>query len=240
MEFFSGINFYCVLVAALIPAVVLGICERNLKIYRRILTCLFIYLVYKDTPVQLVNLLCYSFCAVISARIYLFLRGKYGRNVYIYRAFIIFLTCPLILSRVINFAGFLGLSYIYFRVIQIIIEIYDGIINNINYLGMIDFLLFFPALSSGPIDRIRRFELNNNHVYTRSEYLDMLGAGLHKIIIGLVYNLILSSYFYELMINKFPHNNARELLGYTYSYGLYLFFNFAGYSARSLLVLGIF
>ena len=53
--------------------------------------------------------------------------------------------------------GFLGISYICFRSVQVIIEIHDGMITDISAFSYLSFLLFFPSLSSGPIDRSRRF-----------------------------------------------------------------------------------
>ncbi len=55
-------------------------------------------------------------------------------------------------------------------------------------------LLFFPSISSGPIDRSRRFHEDYEKVYTRQEYLELLGDGLMKIMLGLVYKIVLQPY----------------------------------------------
>ncbi len=54
--------------------------------------------------------------------------------------------------------GFLGISYLTFKSVQMIMEIRDGMIKTYKPFRYIQFLLFFPTISSGPIDRYRRFE----------------------------------------------------------------------------------
>ena len=52
----------------------------------------------------------------------------------------------------------LGISYLTFKSVQMIMEIRDGMIKTYKPFRYIQFLLFFPTISSGPIDRYRRFE----------------------------------------------------------------------------------
>ena len=52
---------------------------------------------------------------------------------------------------------FLGYSYLTFKSVQVIMEMRDGLIKEFKLLDYIQFLLFFPTISSGPIDRYRRF-----------------------------------------------------------------------------------
>ena len=60
MEFFSGLDFFALLVTALVPAAILGLSEKKLNAYRCVLTAIFIYLVYEKHPRQLAYLLIYS------------------------------------------------------------------------------------------------------------------------------------------------------------------------------------
>ena len=57
---------------------------------------------------------------------------------------------------------FIGLSYVTFRVLDVTIGIQDGLIKAVNPVAYLSFLLFFPTISSGPIDRYRRFEKDWN------------------------------------------------------------------------------
>ena len=67
-----------------------------------------------------------------------------------------------------------------------VIEIYDGVIREADFLEYAGFLLFFPTLSSGPIDRSRRFGEDWKRVIPRKEYLELAGEGIWKICLGLV------------------------------------------------------
>ena len=49
------------------------------------------------------------------------------------------------------------------------------------------FVLFFPSISSGPIDRSRRFLQDLNNIPSRQDYLTLAGEGVFKILLGLIY-----------------------------------------------------
>lgn len=240
MSFFSGYEFFVYLIMLLIPAVILGLKEKPLRIYRISLTLFFIWMVYKDSPMELVYLAVYVIGASYLVKIYLFFRNKYERNVYIYGHAVFFALLPLVLSKVSglygkNIFGFLGISYICFRVIQVIIEIYDGVIKEINVTEFLMFLVFFPALASGPIDRSRRFKTDNERIYSREEYAELLEKGVYKLILGMFYKIVCSVYFYELLMDVFAGRyRPQYIIGYAYIYGLYMFFDFAGYSAMAV------
>ena len=167
-------------------------------------------------------------------------KKKYGRNKYLYWISLLIAILPLVISKVSSFRGtnilgFLGISYICFRVVQVIIEMYDGVIEDIDAFTFLNYLLFFPTLSSGPIDRNRRFEEDDRAVYTRQEYSELLGNGLQKIALGMVYKVVLSRIFFDLLNNMFAERyDLKYVVGYAYVYGVYLFFDFAGYSAMAI------
>ena len=240
MSFFSGYDFYFYLILLLIPAIILGVWEKSLGWYRVVITTLFIWMVYRETPMQLIYLLLYVVLSTYLVKIYSWLRNKYGRNKYIYGHAVFLAVVPLIISKVsglygASIFGFLGISYICFRVIQVIIETYDGVIKEIDEKQFLMFLLFFPSLSSGPIDRSRRFAEDDNKVYFRQEYLDLLEKGVFKLVLGAFYKIVCSAVFYELLNDYFVgHYDPIYLIGYAYVYGLYMFFDFAGYSAMAV------
>lgn len=240
MSFFSGYTFFVYLFVLLLPAAVLGMLGKSLRWYRVFLSLVFIYAVYKDTPKQLLYLCCYVLGATYLVKIYAFLQQKYGRNKYIYGHAVFFALLPLLVYKVsgvfgYNFFGFLGISYICFRVIQVVIETYDGVIREVGEYQFIEFLLFFPSLSSGPIDRSRRFSEDNGKIWTKEEYRELLGDGLYKIVLGMFYKIVCSDIFYQLLQNVFVGRyRLLYAIGYAYVYGLYLFFDFAGYSSMAV------
>ncbi len=239
MSFFSGLDFYVSLFALLIPAVILGLRERSLTSYRTFLTAIFIFWIYRSFPYQLLYLLIYSFGSAYLVTLYLYLRKRFGRNRFLYGHIVLLALIPVFFSKGILMGkpifGFLGISYLCFRVVQVIIEIYDGVITEVDFFGFLRFLLFFPSLSSGPIDRSRRFSEDERYIYTRDEYLDLLRDGVTKIILGMFYKIVLSAECHKLLTEVFAERyRPIYLIGYAYVYGLYLFFDFAGYSALAV------
>lgn len=128
---------------------------------------------------------------------------------------------------------FIGISYLTFRVVQIIIEIYDGVIESVSVTEFTGFLIFFPTFSCGPIDRSRRFESDFTKTYKRSEYLELFGIGLEKMIWGLLYKFVLAELGYKLMMLVTEPTLLNEI-AYAYTYGIYMFFDFAGYSLMAV------
>ena len=248
MSFFSGYPFFVCFFCAMCPAAVLGIKEKPLRWYRWLLMIVFVGMVYKREPLQLLYLLVYVSGACILIKGYLHIRTKYGWNGGNYGCAVLLALLPLAAGKAgglygKSIFGFLGISYICFRVVQVIIEIYDGVIRDVNVRDFLMFLLFFPALSSGPIDRSRRFKEDEETVYKRDEYLELLGKGGYKIILGMFYKIVCSACFFKLLEDNFAGRYGLfYAAGYAYVYGLYLFFDFAGYSAMAVgasYVLGI-
>ena len=131
--------------------------------------------------------------------------------------------------------GFLGISYVTFRALDVIFCVHDGLIKELSLFKYAAFLLFVPALSSGPIDRYRRFVKDWDKTRTREEFLDDLDLGIQRIARGFLYKFILAvlikTYFLD------PVSAGRSLLahwGYMYAYTIFLFFDFAGYSAFAI------
>ena len=73
-----------------------------------------------------------------------------------------------------SFLGFIGISYLTFRSVGIIIELRDGVIKDLKMWEYLRFLLFMPTFSSGPIDRFKRFNENYETIPERDELMDML------------------------------------------------------------------
>lgn len=239
MSFYDGLSFFIVLVIGLIPAAVLGLKEKTLKYYTLFLSILFIFMILKEQPLELLYLLVYLFIEWHVIAVYQWTIRKFGKNVAIYRCFLIFALMPLIIAKLSGFIGhhwfsFVGISYVTFRVLQVIIESYDGLIEKKEFLSTINFLIFFPSLSSGPIDRSRRFEEDIQNVKTKDEYCDLLANGLWKILIGVLYKFVLSDIAFTIL-GRFEGRFAPPyLIGYAYVYGIYMFFDFAGYSLMAI------
>lgn len=239
MTFFGDFTFFGYLLLAIVPAIILGLLEKPLKYYTLFVSIAFILAIFIPKPTQLLYLGLYYILESILVKLYLYLRTRYGRIQWTYRVFLLLTLAPLLISKfsgLISYTvfGFLGISYLTFRIVQIIIETYDGVITKIPFMEFTSYLLFFPSISSGPIDRSRRFGNDYNKVYERAAYLDLLGDGLMKILLGMVYKFVVAAVFNQWM-NAIDYSSTwYNAIGYTYSYGLHMFFDFAGYSLMAV------
>ncbi len=240
----SGFNFaqygsylyLFILAVMLIPAVILGILNLRTKYYGAIISVGMAVLLIKFTRVGLRYFLFFLVFEIIVIELYSFIASKI-KNKYIYFFFLALSMSPLLIYKVAglfhsNIFGFLGLSYISFKVIQMIIEIYDGSIKKVNLFTLFYFLVFFPTFSSGPIDRYRRFDEDISQKIARKDYLcDYLPNGIRKIIMGVGYKFVLAYLINTFWLTKIPAEHTfLNVISYMYAYSFYLFFDFAGYS----------
>ncbi len=139
--------------------------------------------------------------------------------------------------------GFLGISYLTFRSVGIIIELRDGVIKDFTLWEFLRFLLFMPTFSSGPIDRFKRFNENYQTIPERDELMDMLDESVRYIMWGFLYKFILAHVLGKTLLPPLK-NLALQSGGFfnpyalvvMYTFGLELFFDFAGYSMFALAI----
>lgn len=245
MEFFSGLNFWLLLIILSIPAIFLGIKEKKNKYYILFSSLVFCFLVYSKNINSLIYLVIFLIYEYMLIKVYL--RLKIEKNCDRVSIFVILSLVPLFISRILPILeidykfGFLGISYITFKVMQILVEIKDNMIKEVNFIDYLSFMIFFPTLSSGPIDRSRRFIKDIEKTISKTEYLDNLGKGIEYILQGLVYKIILSQLIFDkINIISEATYTTKNLTIYMYLYGFYLFFDFAGYSLMAVGVSKIF
>ena len=89
--------------------------------------------------------------------------------------------------------GFLGISYVTFRSLDVIFGIRDRLIVSLPADQFLAFLFFFPAISSGPIDRYRRFSHDWNRPHTPAEFWKDLDGAVHRVFTGFLYKFILAA-----------------------------------------------
>lgn len=245
MEFFSGLNFWSLLIILSIPTIFLGIKEKKNKYYILFSSLVFCFLVYSKNINSLIYLVIFLIYEYMLIKVYL--RLKIEKNCDRVSIFVILSLVPLVISRILPILeidykfGFLGISYITFKVMQILVEIKDNMIKEVNFIDYLSFMIFFPTLSSGPIDRSRRFIKDIEKTISKTEYLDNLGKGIEYILQGLVYKIILSQLIFDkINIISEATYTTKNLTIYMYLYGFYLFFDFAGYSLMAVGVSKIF
>ena len=141
-------------------------------------------------------------------------------------------------SKLIEFVGFLGISYVTFKSVQLIMEIRDGSIKEIKVGKLIQFISFFPTISSGPIDRYKRFVKDDKKVLSGAEYRELVVKAIHMIMLGFLYKYIIAYLIQTYAVNPLQLNlhGFTHMWLYMYAYSLYLFFDFAGYSLFAIAV----
>lgn len=231
-----GDYFYLyLLLLTIVPAVILGLREKNIKYYGMIATVFMIFLIV-GVNVRLSYLIGFIVLEVAVVKGYEYVRKKTDSKL-VYRLFLLASMSPIIINKLSPYTsfgviGFIGISYLNFKTIQMIIEIYDGAIKEVKISTMLYFVLFFPTLSSGPIDRSRRFEKDLEKKITKDEYVnDYLIPGIKKIVMGIGYKFVIAFIINIYWMSNIPEEiNFINVVSYMYAYSLYLFFDFGGYS----------
>jgi membrane protein involved in D-alanine export len=131
--------------------------------------------------------------------------------------------------------GFLGISYITFRALDVVFCLRDQVIAPPATLDFLMFLFFFPTISAGPIDRYRRFLIDWKKKRTRAEFLIDLDGAVHRFFRGLFYKFVVAALIKQHWLDPAARSGSfGALLSYMYAYSFYLFFDFAGYSAFAI------
>ncbi len=133
--------------------------------------------------------------------------------------------------------GFLGISYLTLRVVDAVIVLHDGVVQEPPRVAdLASYFVFAPTLSAGPIDRFRRFAQALAALpRSRADYLDDLEAGVHRIAQGFLYKFIVADVVYRrALVPLATQTGWLAGLGYMYAFSVYLFFDFAGYTAFAI------
>ena len=255
MNFYSDPAFFICLAVALIPALCLGLAGRASKIYGFIVSVVFLVALFcRDLQGALFfGIFLVVSCACGFATLRLF-QKEHPYRVGLFRVLLVVALIPLASAKITplfgtNILGFLGISYLTFKSVQVMIEIRDGLIKEMSFFDYLYFLLFFPVFTSGPIMRSRDFMAQISQRPTHDEYVDLLAKGLGWFVRGVLYSFVLGAFFNWLQwfapAGIGTHNAGEVVLGQLAQggcYGLYLFFDFAGYSLMAMgvgAVLGI-
>ncbi|WP_247930350.1 D-alanyl-lipoteichoic acid biosynthesis protein DltB [Streptococcus mitis] len=234
MNYFEGNEFFLLLFVVLLIGFVVNFFEKRKDYYILVLSLLFAGAIYGKSRAMIVYL--------ISFVIYQYFLVFIAQRIETKRLKpLVFLSIfPLVINKIfaltsLHLLAFIGISYMSFKTIQIMLEILDGLIKEkISIKDYLQFLLFFPTVSAGPIDRSRRFLKEINEVMPRKEYLELAGDGVYRIILGLLYKVVLSTYVYQMLLALNNTGTVVYSIKYMYLYTLYLFFDFAGYSLMAV------
>ena len=233
---FSGLLFFYLLFLGLLPAVVLGLLGKKLH-YHGIFLCAAMLVIVFWQNGQLAALALFFLWEM--ALCCLFWRLPKRTRPLLWAAVILALG-PLGLIKLgevlqpFSLFRLMGASYMSFRAVQLLLDIYDGRLQKLRPVALGYFLLFFPAVSSGPIDRYRRFLSDLDRPPDREHYRTLLAQGIWKLAGGCVSAVVISGFIQQYWLAALPASGFGATLSYMYGYTFYLFFNFAGYSSMAI------
>ena len=233
---FSGLFFFYLLFLGLLPAVVLGLLGKKLHYYGIFLCAAMLVIVFWQNG-QLAALALFFLWEM--ALCCLFWRLPKLTRPLLWAAVILALG-PLGLIKLgevlqpFSLFRLMGASYMSFRAVQVLLDIYDGRLQKLRPVALGYFLLFFPAVSSGPIDRYRRFLSDLDRPPDREHYRTLLAQGIWKLAGGCVSAVVISGFIQQYWLAALPASGFGATLSYMYGYTFYLFFNFAGYSSMAI------
>jgi D-alanine transfer protein dltB len=234
MNYFEGNEFFLLLLVVLLIGFVLNYFGKRKDYYILSLSILFAGAIYGKSKSMVV----YLFAFIIYQYVLVFIAQR--MDLKRLKPLVMLSILPLVVNKVfaitqLHLLAFIGISYMSFKTIQIMLEISDGLIKEkISVKDYLQFLLFFPTVSSGPIDRSRRFLKEINEVMPRKDYLELAGDGIYRIALGLLYKVVLSTYVYQILLALSNTGTVVYSIKYMYLYTLYLFFDFAGYSLMAV------
>jgi membrane protein involved in D-alanine export len=241
---YTSFLYFGILLYVALPALITGFFNRAWRIWLVLATIGMLVVQYwiplpnaGSSLLELELVAAYAVFQWALATLFLLVRRR-ARIQPVFYAVVLLSLLPLLAAKFIplfrpNFAlFFLGLSYISFRALDVIIGIQDGVIEALSPVVYLTFLLFFPTISAGPIDRYARFNADWKRPRTRDGFIDDLDGAVQRIFRGFLYKFILAALIQQYWLD--PMSKGADLLhigSYMYAYTFYLFFDFAGYSA---------
>jgi alginate O-acetyltransferase complex protein AlgI len=127
--------------------------------------------------------------------------------------------------------AWLGFSYVAFRLLHTILDRKAGRLPAVPLADYVNYVIFFPAFTAGPIDRLERFthDLNNPVPLDSAGWLE---AGT-RFFLGLFKKFVIADGLAWIALNdKFAQqiNSSAWMWLLLYSYSLQIYFDFSGYT----------
>lgn len=238
LTFYAEPAFFVLVALCAVPAVALGVAGRPIRAFGMAATALFVVLLFAGDVRGVLFFGAFVALALCLTFWVLRLFGTDRRHkVALYRVALAALLLPLAAAKVSavfdgNVLGFVGISYLTFKAAQVLIEIRDGLIDSLSVSDYLYFICFFPVFTSGPIMRSRDFVAQLHRGLSRSAYLDLLARGLVWLLAGALYTFLLAPLAQWLMWfapQQLAGAPAAAQVAECFGYGLFLFFDFAGY-----------
>ena len=243
---YADFTYFVLLVYAVVPTLILGLLGRAGWRWALLVTVAMLFVQYPGLlhvrthfPVREIWIvLGFAAWQWVTVRAF---AGAGARSGWLFYGVVAASVLPLAVAKLVPLVsptsqfGFLGISYVTFRALDVVFCLRDKVIAAPGSLDLVMFLFFFPTISAGPIDRYRRFVPDWKRTRTRAEFLSDLDAAVHRFFRGLFYKFIVAALIKQHWLEPAARSgNLGALLSYMYAYSFYLFFDFAGYSAFAI------
>lgn len=233
---FTGLSFFYLLGLILLPAVVLGLMGRSLRRYGLFASLAILTIVFAENG-QLLPLITFAtWQLLLMAEVS---RLSQRRKVVRWLP-VVLAVLPLALVKIgeayepFGLFRLMGISYMTFRAVEVLLDLCDGRLKQLSLADAAYFLLFFPSVSSGPIDRFSRFSGDIAAAPGQKAYLELFKQGVWKLAGGAVSAIVIGGLIQTYWLNALPESGLLADFSYMYGYSLYLFFNFAGSSSMAI------
>ena len=125
----------------------------------------------------------------------------------------------------------LGISYIAFRLIHVLRDKQTGRLPELSLAEFATYVVFFPSLAAGPIDRAERFtqDLRREFILTQEETL----LGGQRIVLGLFKKFVIADTLALIALNDLLATQVRTsgwMWIIVYAYAFQIYFDFSGYT----------
>jgi len=243
---YADFTYFVLLLYVAVPTVILGLFGRAGWRWALLVTTIMLIMQYQDALHLRKHFLVSEIWLVLGFALWQWLivrafSAMGSRAGWLFYGAIGLSLLPLALTKLIPLVspktqfGFLGISYVTFRALDIVFCLRDGVIARPVAVDLFMFLFFFPTISAGPIDRYRRFASDWRKTRTRAEFVTDVDSAVHHFFRGLLYKFILAALIEQHWLNPAAHSGSLSaLVSYMYAYTFYLFFDFAGYSAFAI------
>lgn len=126
-----------------------------------------------------------------------------------------------------------GYSYIAFRLIHTLRDFQNRRLPAVSLQEYFNYVLFFPTLSAGPIDRLDRFTKDLRHVNDQPELVEDVLMGGKRLVLGIFKKFFIADSLAVIALNSTNLSqvtSTRWLWVLLYAYALQIYFDFSGYS----------
>jgi len=127
--------------------------------------------------------------------------------------------------------SWLGFSYIAFRLLHTLRDAQAGKLPELSLRAFAGYVLFFPTLTAGPIDRVERFQKDLSQAAKLSAAEAIAGGS--RIVLGVFKKFVVADGLALIALNN---SNAAQVQStawlwvITYAFALRLYFDFSGYT----------